>query len=82
MTLENLSKMHHVAGMKQVKKVIARGDAACVFIADDADEAVTEEMKSLCQSNDVETVENVTMAEIGRASGIDVGSAVAAVLKS
>ena len=80
MTLETLAAMPHVTGVKQVTKAVGKGKAACVFIASDADERVTRPLKELCVENGVELVDTATMAELGKACSIDVGSAAAAAL--
>ena len=41
MTLDTLKSANRVIGIKQVSKAVKRESAACVFIADDADERVT-----------------------------------------
>ena len=84
MTLETLAAMPHVTGVKQVTKAVGKGRAACVFVASDADGRVTrslKELKELCADVGVELVENATMAELGRACSIEVGSAAAAALR-
>ena len=78
MTLETLAAMPHVTGVKQVTKAVGKGKAACVFIASDADERVTRALKELCAEVGVELVESATMAELGKACSIEVGSAAAA----
>ena len=81
MTLETLAKVPHVTGVKQVTKAVSKGRAVCVFVASDADERVTRSLKGLCSEAGVELVESATMAELGKACSIDVGSAAAAALQ-
>ena len=80
MTLETLAAMPHVTGVKQVTKAVGKGKAVCVFVANDADERVIRSLKELCIGNGVELVESATMAELGKACSIEVGSAAAAAL--
>ena len=80
MTLETLAAMPHVTGVKQVTKAVNKGKASCVFVASDADGRVTRSLKELCADVGVELVESATMAELGRACSIEVGSAAAAAL--
>lgn len=80
MTLETLAAMPHITGVKQVTKAVGRGRAACVFVANDADDRVTRPLRELCVKNGVELVDSATMAELGKACSIDVGSAAAAAL--
>ena len=42
MTLDALKSASRVMGIKQVSKAVKRGDATCVFLADDADARVIE----------------------------------------
>jgi len=82
MTLEALKNTSHVIGIKQVMKAVNKGTAAQVFIADDADERVTRPLLELCAGQNVKTVRQVTMKELGAACSIEVGAAAVAVLKS
>ena len=80
MTLETLAAMPHVTGVKQVTKAVSKGRATCVFVASDADDRVTRSLIELCVENGVELVGTATMAELGKACSIEVGSAAAAAL--
>ena len=80
MTLETLKTLPHVTGVKQVMKAVSKGKASCVFVASDADERVTRPLKELCADVGMEIVETATMAELGMACSIEVGSAAAAAL--
>lgn len=80
MTLETLKMSPHVTGVKQVTKAVNKRKASCVFIASDADDRVTRPLRELCAQNGVALVDALTMAEIGQACSIEVGSAAAAAL--
>ena len=80
--LPNLSEMNLVVGAKQLKKAVKAGRAKYVFLAENADPAVTEPLEILCTANHIQITWVRTMAELGRACGIEVGAAAAAVLKS
>ena len=80
MTLEILKALPHVTGVKQVTKAVSKGKSTCVFVACDADDYVTRPLKDLCGEAGVELVETATMAELGKACSIEVGSAAAAAL--
>ena len=58
------------------------GCAQLVFLARDADPALTARVREQCRAQGVEVAEGFTMRELGQAAGIQVGAAVAAVLKS
>ena len=74
MTLDALKSASRVMGIKQVSKAVKRGDAECVFVADDADERVIGPLQILCREQDVPVERAATMADLGNA-------AAAAVLK-
>lgn len=79
---KDAGKARLVVGSKQLKKVLLSGRAQCVFLARDADPAVTEPIAQLCGEARVETKWVSTMAMLGKACGIDVGAAAAATLKT
>ena len=68
-------------GTKQTLKAVEKGMARMVFIASDAEPRVTRSLLQSCESQGIPVVEVDTMAELGKACGIDVGSASAAILK-
>lgn len=80
--LPDLRKDRLVVGSKQLKKALLQGRARCVFLARDADPAVTEPIARLCEEAQVEARWVPAMATLGRACGIDVGAAAAATLKT
>jgi large subunit ribosomal protein L7A len=67
-------------GTNQTTKAITRGRARVVYVAQDADRRVTEPVIRAARERGVEVVEVATMAVLGRACGITVGAAVAAIL--
>ena len=81
MNLETLKEARKVIGLKQVTKAVKRHSAEKVLLAGDADERVTRALKELCAEVGVELVESATMAELGKACSIEVGSAAAAALE-
>ena len=82
MALEALKQAEkHTVGVKQTEKAVARQVAAVVYIASDADERVTGRLMQLCRENSVPVENTETMLEIGRACGINVKAAAAAILK-
>ena len=70
-----------VVGATQVKRAIEGGRAAQVFLASDADPRVTKPIAILCGKWNLPIVRNSSMKELGKACGISVGAAVAALLK-
>ncbi|WZL77438.1 ribosomal L7Ae/L30e/S12e/Gadd45 family protein [Eubacteriales bacterium mix99] len=70
-----------VVGRKQTAKAIRQGKAQRVFLACDAENYVVNEMKDLCSEFHVPVTEIATMKELGKACGIQVGAATAAIRK-
>ena len=71
-----------VVGSKQLRKALQAGTAQQVFLAENADPAVTEPLEDLCSELHIQITWVRTMAELGQACGIEVGAAAAAVLRS
>mgnify|MGYP003296362612 CR=1 FL=1 len=71
-----------VAGAKQLRKSLSSGAASQVFLAQDADPAITEPILTACQLYNVAFAWVRSMTDLGRACGIEVGAAAAAVIKS
>ena len=67
-----------VAGAKQLRKALNSGVVCRVFLAEDADPAITEPIMVLCQRHTVEFAWVKSMTDLGKACGIDVGAAAAA----
>jgi large subunit ribosomal protein L7A len=78
--LTNLEKQKLVVGAKQLKKAVKAGRAKYVFLAENADPAVTEPLEELCTANHIQITWVPSMAELGRVCGIEVGAAAAAVV--
>ncbi len=81
-TMAEIRRDNIVVGAKQLKKAIRNNRVLSVFLAENADPAVTEPIAVLCQTDGIPLVWVKTMAELGRACGIDVGAAAAATVKS
>ena len=78
--LPDLTGRQIVVGAKQLKKAVRSGRAKYVFLADNADPAVTEPLEKLCADNHIHITWVSRMEDLGRACGIEVGAAAAAVL--
>lgn len=78
--LSDLSKQRIVVGTKQLKKAVASGRARYVFLAENADPAITEPIEAMCSQSNIQITWVPTMAELGRSCGIEVGAAAAAVV--
>ena len=73
-------KQHLVVGAKQLKKAVKAGRAKYVFLAENADPAVTEPLEILCTANHIQITWVPSMTELGRCCGIEVGAAAVAVV--
>ena len=80
--LADLKKHSFVVGAKQLKKAVKAGRVQFVFLAENADPAVTEPLEMLCGDNHIPITWVGRMEDLGRACGIEVGAAAAAVLNS
>ena len=78
--LHELRNHQKIVGMKQLRKALLRGGVARVYLAQDADPAVTMPLAELAQANGVEIHWGGKMHDLGRACNIDVGAAAAATL--
>lgn len=78
--LTQLSTQPKVVGAKQVKRALEAGRAVKVFLCDDADPRITQSVAELCAQKGVEQVTEVTMKDLGKACGISVPAAVAALI--
>ena len=78
--LAQLQGCKTVVGAKQLKKALLSGKASRVFLAENADPALTEPIEALCLQHQVEFAWVPSMSDLGHACGIDVGAAAAAVI--
>lgn len=78
---EQLQTAKKIVGLKQLKRAVRDNCAAMVFMADDADPWMQEEIEALCKQAGLTPIHIPTMKALGAACGIAVGAATAAVLK-
>ena len=79
--MQSLINTKHVVGLKQCRKYLKEGLVARLYIAEDAAPVLIHPLIELCETSGVETETCPSMSELGAACGIDVGAAVAAILK-
>lgn len=79
--MEKLKDKKFVAGLKQTKKAVLKGEAYAVYIACDADVFAASPLEELCKKNEVEVIRKATMKELAGAFGIEVPTAAAALVK-
>ena len=78
--LQELRNHRHIVGMKQLRKALLRGGVSRVYLAQDADPAITMPLAELAKLSGTEIIWVGKMNDLGRACGIDVGAAAAAPL--
>ena len=78
--LPDVTRNKVVVGAKQLKKAVKAGRAKYVFLAENADPAVTDPLAELCAANHIQITWVPSMTELGRCCGIEVGAAAAAVV--
>ena len=69
-----------LVGAKQLKKAVEAGRARYVFLAKNADPAVTGPLEAMCTQRNIQITWVPSMAELGHSCGIEVGAAAAAVV--
>ena len=79
--LKELQNSAKVVGTKQLLKSLKDGAVAKVFLARNADPNLVEPLHTQCLEMDVPCIWVQTMDELGKACAIDVGTAVAAILR-
>lgn len=79
--LKELRSGKKVSGVKQSRRAVRDGLAKAVFLARDADPALTSPLRAFCREKDVPVFEGCSMRELGLAAGIQVGAVAAALLK-
>lgn len=81
MPYERLRKaVKKTIGTKQTMKAVQRNAATLVYVAKDAEPHVVDPLINLCKEKGIEVVTVDSMKELGKACGIEVGSASAAVI--
>lgn len=78
--LEELKDAPRVTGAKQTRRALAAGQVKKLFLAADADPALTAPLAQMARESGVPVVGEFTMAQLGSACGIAVSAACAAVL--
>ena len=79
--LEDLKTAKKVVGCKQLRRALSEDRAVVVFLADDADPMLTAPLALQSTMQGVEIVRADTMEQLGRACGISVSAACAAIVR-
>jgi large subunit ribosomal protein L7A len=81
MSYEKVKQAKNVSiGTKKVTRMVELGKVTEVFVAKDADPRMTIRMVNLCKKMDVQVTYVDSMKMLGKACGIEVGAAMAAVV--
>ena len=78
---ERLKQRENVVGVKQVRRALNTSKVEIVYVAEDAEEKVTKDIKILCKEKQIPIISVDNMKKLGEACGIDINAAVAALLK-
>lgn len=78
--LRELKKSPKVVGVKQLRKAVGRDEVRAIFLAGDADPAITAPIASLAADRSLPVIWVPTMKELGQACGIAVGASAAGLL--
>jgi large subunit ribosomal protein L7A len=81
MSLDTLKTAKKTIGVKQVTKAVEKDLVQTIYIAQDAEQRLVEQLWTLCSEKNVPVDQTTTMAELGKACSIEVGAAAVAVLK-
>ena len=81
MCTELKQPVKRVVGTKQILKKFAADELEQLFVADNAQEHIRQNLLSLASEKHVAVVHIKTMDELGRMCGIAVGAAAAGILK-
>lgn len=79
--LDTLKAANKVVGLKQSHRAVRDGRALRAYLAKDSEERVSRPFAEACAEADVELIVVESMALLGEACGVDVGAAVAVILR-
>ena len=80
--ISELAPQEKVIGVKQSRKATRESRATRVYLACDADPAITEPVAESCQAAGIPVEMDYTMTQLGQACRITVGASVVAVLEN
>ncbi|MDR1702571.1 MAG: ribosomal L7Ae/L30e/S12e/Gadd45 family protein [Sporomusaceae bacterium] len=79
--LEELAKAKKVTGAKQTARALEKGIAVRLYVAADADKRVIMPLLDLAKTKEIEVNSDYKISELGKACGIAVGAAAAAIVR-
>ncbi|MFW5648712.1 MAG: ribosomal L7Ae/L30e/S12e/Gadd45 family protein [Candidatus Alkaliphilus sp. MAG34] len=74
-------EQNKIIGIKQTTKALNHNKVKTLFISEDAEKHLVEHIEQIAKEKNIEIVYVDSMKDLGKACGINVGAAVAAVLK-
>ena len=77
---EGLTAKEKVVGLKQTRRAVSAGQAVQVYLACDAESRLTDPLLERCRAAGIPVETEWTMKRLGKACGIEVGTAAAAIL--
>lgn len=80
MAVDELRDVPKVIGIKQTMKSLQKNEVVTLYIAKDAENRVTEPIETQAKAKGIQIIKVPSMKELGKAFGIEVGAAVAAIL--
>lgn len=81
-TLETgLDRGNLIVGARQSMKALVKGKVTEVYMADDSDEFIRKEFIRECRAREIKITHYISMVELGRDCGIEIGAAVACSIK-
>ncbi|HEX3016092.1 MAG TPA: ribosomal L7Ae/L30e/S12e/Gadd45 family protein [Desulfobacteria bacterium] len=82
MSMERLkAAKRKTVGLKQTQKALEKTLVKVVFIAEDAEQHIAKPLFKLCSEKEVPVEWVASMADLGKACGIEVGAATAAIIE-
>lgn len=78
--LDDLKHHSKTVGLKQTMRALAANKVQVLYIAQDAEERVVSKVLDACNNKDVKVCRVESMKLLGKKCGIDVGTAVAAII--
>lgn len=79
--LTNLKDAKKVVGIKQARRAINNNEVQTMYIAEDAELKVVQDIINLCKDKSIDIIYAKNMKDLGKACGIEVSAAVAAILR-
>ena len=79
--MKDMMNFKMVVGSKQLRKALDSGRAKFVYLAENADPAITDPVADGCASAGIPVETEYTMAQLGKACRITVGASVVVVLQ-